>query len=405
MRSIVHASIIAVMFAEGIPAATFSGPPQRVAQNVGCASASDFDGDSDVDVLSTRVIAGTPFGTEVIVYENVSGEIAWSRARGLIRETVPLSRVGTAAIGDRHSKPHLLTMATPLDPSARVLMMWRPRTDGYDYVGGLSVPTEMAWSVTVMDLTKDGLADVLSLDRDSLVTRVGHSSGWFAGPFHSSVPSALWLRSPIHRAVGDFDGDGVLDVVIIQRETAASGTEKYEAVIMSGDGTGRFTKYANFILPSMPLSVGATDVDDDGADEMITTHGQAIGRDNVLAWRVEKSTPFVKVAGADVARLPVLLAVLDLSRDGRPDLLLRETSPLGADGLYIVDGTRGGFAAAETYVGAIGYGSIACTAAADVSGDGVPDLLVVTDNRGASSLLVFMNTTPPTFPRRRAARK
>ena len=65
----------------------------------------------------------------------------------------------------------------------------------------------------------------------------------------------------VRLAIGDFDGDGKLDIAV------SNGTTSVE--ILKGDGTGAFTAAGDIVVGTTVVSVAAADINGDGKLDLL----------------------------------------------------------------------------------------------------------------------------------------
>ncbi len=224
--------------------------------------------------------------------------------------------------------------------------------------------------VALADLDRDGYPDLLVSEPSAarLVVYHGGTGGQFAGA--RSWPSLLGSSQP---RLADLDDDGLLEVVL--------GAPDENAVALAEvDPEGRLSFPETLGAPGGDLQGLATgDADGDGNAEVWILVGEGRGRS-----RSRKLVPLVPVADAegiplDLEADPTDLLMADLDRDGRDDFIIIVPTEvpqilLTHDGKpVVVDPKTPGLGILEnTPADALWFG--------DVDGDGTSELLVPGSN-------------------------
>jgi hypothetical protein len=213
--------------------------------------------------------------------------------------------------------------------------------------------------VSVSNFSNDGAADVLLGNGDGTF----HSAGAFAvGPFPSSV------------AVGDFNGDGTLDFVTADREVAAGCVS---VVLGNGDGSFRVGVSTNIGGTGIPEGAAVGDFNGDGVADMavVDTNSAVVLLGNGDA---TFQAPVAYPAGA----VPTSIAVADVNGDGIPDLIVGDsgTYPYTNGGVAVLLGNGDG--TFQPPIVTLLNNSTQLVAVTDVTGNGKLDLVV---NFGQSS--------------------
>lgn len=216
------------------------------------------------------------------------------------------------------------------------------------------------WPRAIADLDRDGRSELLVNNGTALLAFRAGSGDAFAGAV--VTPLALGAAAGLSLVAGDFDGDGDDDVAV-----AAENPPTFlpKAPILWGNGAGGFLPGAGVWFPAIQ-SVALADFDGDGKQDFV----YSALRPGIIPnpWL----SSLVKYDGAGglsdetllVVSSSTVLTAADFDRDGLPDLSLGEP---GSAALY--RGTGGEFALAASFSG------FSPTAAADVDGDGFPDLV------------------------------
>jgi len=206
--------------------------------------------------------------------------------------------------------------------------------------------------------SRPGALDLRDLDGDGHVDGVALSGGLFQvlrGAGSASFSSVTGFVAdgafPALPAFGDFDGDGLLDVVT---GDSFNGTT---VDILFGNGAARLRALEQIVTPIGVVAVAGADFDGDGVWDAVVR-----GYDNI-------ETVLLGGNGDGTFRPPILidadspgqsLVAADFDRDGKNDLVIGGDVLLGnGDGTFRFMGSSG----------------VAAFGAGDVDGDGIPDLV------------------------------
>jgi hypothetical protein len=262
-------------------------------------------------------------------------------------------------------------------------------------------------SVAIADLNGDGHPDLVV---SNLCGTGGNCEGVTAGQVAVLIgngdgtfqPAAVYSSdgySSLSVAIGDVNGDGKLDVLVANSCAAydCSPTTGSVGVLLDGsggilEGNGAFSTGGSFAS-----SVAVIDVNGDGhldllvADQCLGESCSEPGDASVLLGNGDGS--FQPAVSYNVAlRQPTAIAAADVNGDGRPDLLVAGEGSNGAVGVLL--GNRdGSFQLPNYYYGTGGNQAPGQIVVSDVNGDGRPDLIVINGGVGSNNVAVLLNNS------------
>ncbi len=335
--------------------------------------ATDLEGDGILDLVLTG-----PVGSEVgVLRGNGDGTFGEPSFLPLGAEPIAL------AAGDLDHDGLIDIVSGTRSSDVRVLL---GSTESGFVAGRLFPVVGTTDSVAVADLDRDGTPDAVSADCESESVSVftGDGSGgvsatrtFSAGPI-GPLPGS---RCPRDVTVGDFDGDGITDLV--------TANLVGELAFLSGAGGGAFAAPLHLSLRSSssgPGAVAAVELNGDGNLDLVAATEQAL-----FTLLGNGDGTFRRgFTGPERIRGPRSLVTGDFDGDGNLDVAEGVDGGPNAPGgvsIYLGDGL-GGFASADA-VDAFSVNAKS-VAAGDVDGDGNPDLAVAArllDNTQAVAVL------------------
>jgi hypothetical protein len=266
-------------------------------KNPDSVAVADFDGDRHLDL----VVANEGSGTLSVFLGN--GDGSFQPARNFSAGSVPVS----VAVGDFDGDGHL-DLAVVNDTNAGTVSVLLGKGDGSFQTLRTFPAGYSPSSLVVGDFNGDDHLDLAVTDSYAGNTSTGSVSvllGNGDGSFQAArnVP----VRKPWSLAVGDFDGDGHLDLVV---------THGYDVSVLLGNGDGNFQTARN-----SPAENGFVAIGDFNRDGHLDLAGLSFFNVRVLLGGGDGSfqtLPASYMAG----RGPAALAVADFNGDGFPDLAI-----------------------------------------------------------------------------------
>ena len=240
-------------------------------------------------------------------------------------------------------------------------------------------------AVAVGDFNGDGVLDLAATDGYSNTVSVLLGSG--DGTFRAAVNFDAGVQ-PWSVSVGDFNGDGVPDLALGHTYPGDSVS------VLLGNGDGTFQTPLNFVAGSAPQSVAVCDFNGDGVMDLAVAN--AASNDGVSVLLGNGDGTFQAAVNFRAGAQSWSVAVGDFNGDGVPDLAIGNLgcpNDLCDSSVSVLLGNGDG-----TFQAAVNFDAgttIRSVAVGDFNGDGLPDLAVAHSTFSSpSGLAVLINDTP-----------
>ncbi len=188
-----------------------------------------------------------------------------------------------------------------------------------------------------------------------------------------SCQEALFTRNPISSVTRDFDGDGFLDIAMVDN--------KYSNVlIMKGTGTGAFTEFGLYPVGTLPVHIISADVNNDGNQDLITVNS---GEDDISVLLGNGAAAFGNaITSASGGQVPMGIDCADLNGDGNRDIVV--TNNFTFQWSVLLGNGTGSFSLFNTYTTPQQPFDIKIS---DFTNDGNRDVII--SNNAANNISVF----------------
>lgn len=266
------------------------------------------------------------------------------------------------------------------------------------YAGAVSLASGAApRSIAVGDFNGDGKLDIATANVSGGNTSVfqnttatGTSTLSFAAAVNFSIGAAGSSGGEV--AVGDFNGDGRLDLAVTNQ-----GLNQVAVLLnlaVPGAEAPAFAAAAAFSTGTRPVGLAISDFNVDGKPDLATSNASSGNASVLLNTTVPGAAEpgFTAAVHFTTGSSPFVLAAGDVNGDGKPDIA---AANLGGNNVSILLNTAAPGATTPSYAAATNFaaGSARAVAFGDVNGDGKPDLAVA--NATSNTLSVLLNTTIP----------
>jgi hypothetical protein len=375
----------------------------------------DFNGDGKSDVVlvsqcsqSYLIADNCPDGTLTVVLGNGNGTLRGAQSIDLTSSmpTDGLSVVAADFNGDGRQDlvfPSGCGPGVSCTPSGFTLLLSNG-AGGYQAPLSFTAPVEGSRWLVVGDFNGDGKPDVVTFNdsdpsatADSVSVFLNTGNGTFAAPTVLEAGGT----TPTAMATGDFNGDGKLDIAVLEYDSSSQPL----LGILLGNGDGTFQPVITSSTNNFGMWMAAADLNGDGKTDLIMLANGPEGSAEVFLSNGDGTFTAGQVYDSG-GRGSAAVAVGDVNGDGKPDMLIaNQCEPdgggydnncaNGAIGILLGNGD-GTFNPAPGQV--ITDGNLQSISLADLNADGKLDVVASTET-GVAVLLGKGNGTfqPPTI--------
>ncbi len=254
-------------------------------------------------------------------------------------------------------------------------------TNNIVFIGATKALVSLATDTSLSIIAPTGATYGLITVLNKITNLAAYSSQFFNpifSPNKSSITSADIATKvdfktdtiPSSIAIGDIDGDGKPDIVIVNNKTNSISVLRNTG----SAGNVSFAKKVDFVVGSIPESVAISDLDGDGKLDLAVTNSNE--RTVSILRNIGKSDSinFATKLDFTTGSYPSSIAIADLDGDGRPDLAITN---IGSNDVSILRNTsRGEIISFDVNFGCLTGKKPTSVAIGDLDGDGKLDLAV-----------------------------
>ena len=179
------------------------------------------------------------------------------------------------------------------------------------YVAGFEGPMASG------DFNGDGIPDLVLIGYETLAIYLGNPDGSLQNPMLTSNGFSASVREPTGIVLADFNGDGKLDMFAVNGSSTAC--------VYLGNGAGAFQETLFADIPGQPTGVAAVDLNGDGKPDIVLA-----GSDNGASTMLGNGDGTFQQPVGSPAPYASGIAAGDYNGDGIPDLV---TFGLGGMGI------------------------------------------------------------------------
>lgn len=341
-------------------------------------TAGDFNGDGLTDLA-----IATTGDRRLYIYHNRPSQPGTFSLRTILGSAEGLNlTTGSIAAGDFNGDGHIDLAVGANDRVAVVIGnaegLFRPQRIVSYYSGGAD-----PYAIQAADFNGDGKLDLVisNIQAGNITVLYGNGDATF--DLLRRVGGRTWAV-----AAGDFNGDGLLDIATANRESG-------EVSIWHGDGKGGFTLFQ--IFPTLggvaPEAIAVDDFNGDNILDIVTANNDT---NNVTVLLGDGKGGFgIPTSHALLADFlsPKAMVLGDFNNDGILDVAVTKVGDMPSS-INIFPGTGKGIFRGPLPFATDALGSVAI-AAADFDGDGLTDLVTANFNSHTVSLLLRDADNPP----------
>jgi hypothetical protein len=311
-------SDVSILLGKGDGTFTAAAMTPITGQNAGSVATGDFNGDGKIDLALTL-----PDANQVMILLG-NGDGTFTAGQGISDTNGPFFVTTGDFNGDGRAD---LAVANPEGQNATILL---GNGDG-TFTAAVSSPAAGGTpaSLTVGDFNGDGIADIAVANDATNTGEPGSVTillGKGDGTFTTVAETPTTGDTPASIAVGDFNGDGIADLAVANLYVDTN--EPGSVTMLLGKGDGTFTPTA--VSPAtglLPYSVAVGDFNGDGLADLVTANS---GSNSATVLLGNGDGTFGTALSPAAGTNPIFATVGDFNGDGLADIAGANNYPSSA---------------------------------------------------------------------------
>lgn len=276
-------------------------------------SSGDFDGDGLTDLAIVNAISNT---VSVIRNTSTNGNISFAPKVDFATGSSP--RGVKIADLDSDGKPEIVVT----NYGGNTFSVFQNTSSGsgvISFAAKVDIPTNSGpIGLSIADIDGDGKADITVANTSSNNVSIFRNV-----TSNNSIQVAVQVdfatgSSPVDVSIGDLDGDGKVDVTVVNTSSNTVSTFRNASI----SGSIILGSKVDFPIQSNSTSIFIADINGDSKLDIATSNGNIVGTVSVLQNNSNgQSISFLNEVIFSTGSLPRSIVVADINTDGRPDLL------------------------------------------------------------------------------------
>lgn len=311
---------------------SFSETPNHIITSLGMIDSAllvDFNDDGHKDIVASSNTQWNDTTPKKIVWLTNDGQGNFSNEQSVnISER---SLLFTADVNNDGKEDVIAYYSHGNQSSETSINVLINNGNGFDLPVAFNYTTKNIQSIEAVDMDYDGDLDLLVYFETNTPT---HPKGLYwientngLGDFSVIHPTNLQLISSKHFATGDFDEDGLTDIIYIHKPQQSS-IQKIRMVSINTDGTLStpvdLVQSSQFIITHGTFGLlKIVDFDNDGDFDILSEYKLGIGNNNLFFWleNLGNNSFTYHLIQEFIPQVGALNFIEDMNADGKPDFV------------------------------------------------------------------------------------